>query len=183
MILQKTSPDIAAYQLAVLLADELSLDVVLSDDVSPRAFFEFDSEAMTVYCSSQPIRKIAEIESACVKTITSYRAILEMANNEISGYGLIPECTRYATFCCLHEFGHFKQARDWSQAKLKEAATQRENLIAAAQREAQRRADDGASQKAVYSLFEERYRVIPIEKDADDKARTMLRLLAGDLRG
>lgn len=183
MILQKMSPDTTAYQLAALLANELSLDIVLSDDVDPRAFFEFDSETLTFYCSSQPISEIAEIESGCVKTTASYRAVLEMANNEISGYELIPECTRYAAFCCLHEFGHLKQARDWSQAKLKEAATQRERLIAAAQREAQQRADDGVSQEAVYQLFEKRYRVIPIEKDADDKARRMLRSLAGDLRG
>lgn len=181
VILQQVRPDTTAYQLASFLAGELSLDIKLSDDVSPNAYFEFDPDEMTVCCSIEPIHKIALREAVCTKTAATHKVILEMANRETRWPEQIPQYVRYTTFCCLHEFGHLEQACDWGRAELEAAATQRDDLKARAREEAQVRADGGMSPQDVYSLLAKRYRDIPVEKDADERALRMLGLLMGDL--
>ncbi len=179
MFLQEISPNISAYQLAKNLADKLGKQIPLSDGVESGCFFQFDPDEIMVVCSSTPIETIAEKEAAHEETTASYRALLKMADDVIGETIGIPECVRYAVFSCLHEFGHYEQALSWSHAKVEQMGVEREELIDEAKAEAQRHADRGMFRPFVYVLYEQRYRSIFIEKDADERACEMLSSIAG----
>ena len=183
MFLQTINSDVYAFQLAKLLTHKLAIDVPLSGAVDPGEHFQFDPNEKVVAVSNMEIDAIARKEIACVKTADSYRVVLEMANGVIGFASEIPDCVRYATFCCLHEFGHYQQALEWSSSKLKEMADQRDEMRSAIKAKAQALVGKGESKSSAYSMFAERYRSIPIEKDADERACRMLETLVGDLHG
>ncbi len=174
MLLHEITPETTAYQLAHILERKLSLEVALSNETSSNAHFEFDPDRRIVLCSNQPISVIAKKEASDDRAVASYRAVLGMASKAIRPSDKIPECILYAVFSCLHEFGHYRQSLECDRFEFEKMANQRESMLDAAKRDAQRNADEGMSPQLVYSIFEDRYRKIPVENDADIRALTML---------
>ena len=178
MFLQTINPDISAFQLAGLLADKMEKEIPLSYDVNPGEFFQFDPDKMIVVCSRKSIGLVAEEEAASAKTVVSYRSVLRLADNVLGETAGIPECVRYAVFSCLHEIGHYEQALSWGPLKTERKATERERLVEEAKAEVGAMSKGGILPPAAYVVFEQKCRLIPAEKDADERASNMLSQIA-----
>ena len=174
-MLKPCDETMTAYDLAKQLAQCLDVHAHISSKVDWDACFQFDPDKGTVFCAMSAVSDIAESEKNDPRTASSYKAVLKMADSAFDSCGdEMPEPVRYAVFCCLHEFGHHCQSIEWSAEALRNQDAIRKNMVDAAKKDAQKAADDGLVPELVYQIFENKYRSIPIEKDADERAAAMI---------
>ena len=175
---------ITAYDLAKRLAECLAIDVQISSKVDKDAYFQFDADKGTMLAARIAVSDIAASEKGNPRTAASYKAVLKLADGAFGSCAeRIPEAVRYAIFCCLHEFGHCYQSIEWTTDELHAQDAVRKEMCAAAKEEAQTNADNGLLPGLVFQIFENKYRSIPIEKDADRRALAMVKPLLDIWRG
>lgn len=175
MVINRISPDMSAFELAQLLSKELQLDIPISCEVEEGKYFQFDPDNRIVCCSNDAVEDIAASERAEERAYASFCSVLNLASPSFDAASCgTDESIKYATFSCLHEFGHYLQSIEWDTDELEARAEERDKLIREANAEAQKRADKGAQYSEVYTLFEDLYRSIPIEHDADMRANKLL---------
>lgn len=160
-----------AYALMKAISTLLDLNVSILPEYGEGKYFSFDSDTGEVLCSTISIGEIYRREINNPKCCHSTQLIIEKARHQISGLNcVISDAAVYAMFSCLHEIGHYVHWKetDEEQFRMEEVAhcEELQRLTSRAQNDA----DGGMSHEEVYKRFAIGYRLISLEKNADDYA-------------
>ena len=165
-----------AFALMKAVSTVLDLDIPIQVEDSDRGFLMFNSDTGNVLCSRLSIREIYTREINNPKCYHSTLLIVEKAYNQIAYLDCaVSDETAYGIFSCLHEIGHYIHWKETDAEQFGREEAARCVELQALNDRAQNDADKGMSQEEVYERFAVGYRLIGLEKNADDYAANTIR--------